>query len=699
MSILRQFIISSIWSIFAALVLAITPVYAQTKRALIVAIGDYPNTTDWPDLNSSNDVPLIEKALRKQNFTDFIVLRDEKAVKKNILAALDTLINHSQKGDIVVIHFSSHGQQINDNDNDELDAYDEAIVCYGAPSDTSGKFANYDGSQHLRDDELGEFISRLRKQLGADGDVLLIADACHSGTITRGNGGRLLTRGNKKAIHLAGYKSRTDKKVAKQTQPFLSSTTNREVNQKGLASYVLISAARADESNEECITETNIPAGSLSYAFSRSMNNLREGETYRLLFNRIVTEFQRMGKSQHPEIEGTMDRQLFGGKMVIQSPYYNVVDIVENRRQLTIPGGKLEMIYSGTKVLVCPARTINPTNSVKAISGTVTGSTLFSATINLVKPLPSGMETEFWVFLQERSFGDLTIRVNLDSIQQPALRQQLQGSLATLKLVKFERVKPELRICQRDSAGLSRVVVQRVSDGTAFGDPIWIKGPADAETLSTRVQNYVQAKFLQNFNPSHPDINIRIEVLPNKLESQNAYDTTSREAFIQNGILAVPPGWVSIRVINTGTLPVYYSIIDIQPDGIVSVIFPRPISNGYPTESKNNSNKPCPDSNDTPGEYQIQPGKSIIIPCRVKISPPYGNETFKVLASQDLFDLRKVINMREQGDLVRRGFSNDLEMVFGKSQILARGEPNVTSFPETTISSFNYTFQIIPKKP
>ncbi|RCR66383.1 caspase family protein [Larkinella punicea] len=688
MPILPPFIPYSVLAVLATLVLATTPALAQTKRALIVAIGDYPNetnknrgNTDWPDINSANDVLLIQGALKRQNFTDIVVLRDDKATRKGILAAVDTLIAHSQKGDIVVIHFSSHGQQINDNDSDELDALDEAIVCYGAPSDTTGEFAAYDGSQHLRDEDLGESINRLRTKLGVGGDVLLIADACHSGTITRGNDGPFLVRGNKKTMYLANHKTKTAPPVAQKTRPFLAATYNRPASQTDMAPYVVISAARANEVNQECITATKMPAGSLSYAFTRSMTNLRPGETYRLLFNRIVTELLRMGKSQHPEVEGDVDRQLFGGQVVEQQPYYTLSEMAENRRQLTIPAGRLEMIYPGTTVRVCPAGTQNPAMATKAVSGTVTTGTLFSTTINLAKPLPPGLESEYWVFLQERTFGDLTVRVSLDSLPRPALRQQMQASLAKLPLVKFDRTTPDLQLCQRDSAGFSRVAVKRTSDGTQFGDLIRLDEPGGAERVSLRIQDYVQAKFLQNFNPSYPGIDVRMEILPNKPQSRDANDTTSREPFLQNGLLALPPGWISVRMINAGDLPVYYSVIDIQPDGLVSVIFPRP-------------NTP-----DTPDQYRLEPKQSLIIPSRVAISAPYGSETFKVLASLEKFDLRNVIKMRERGNLSMRGVNNVLEILFGRAQVMARSSVAETGFPETTIGSFSYPFLIVPKKP
>src|SRR6186997_1934824 len=88
--------------------------FAQNKIGLIVAVGDYPSGGRWKDLSSVNDVRFIKAALLKNGFnpTDIDSLINEKATKKNILDALDALYNKAKDGDIVVFHFSGHGQQI-----------------------------------------------------------------------------------------------------------------------------------------------------------------------------------------------------------------------------------------------------------------------------------------------------------------------------------------------------------------------------------------------------------------------------------------------------------------------------------------------------------------------------------------------------------------------------------------------------------
>jgi hypothetical protein len=156
-----------------------------TKHALIIAIGNYPELSGWKSISSLNDVELIQSALGKQGFTDFTILRDSQASKSNILNAFNALKEKLRKGDILVVHFASHGQQILDDDGDEIDGFDEAIVAFGAPMRYDKA---YEGENHLRDEELGEQLDEIRVRLGKEGDVMVLIDACHSGTGTRGEG-------------------------------------------------------------------------------------------------------------------------------------------------------------------------------------------------------------------------------------------------------------------------------------------------------------------------------------------------------------------------------------------------------------------------------------------------------------------------------------------------------------------------------
>lgn len=44
--------------------------FPQTKHALIFAIDNYPFGCGWSQISSKSDVPLIENALKSQDFKD-----------------------------------------------------------------------------------------------------------------------------------------------------------------------------------------------------------------------------------------------------------------------------------------------------------------------------------------------------------------------------------------------------------------------------------------------------------------------------------------------------------------------------------------------------------------------------------------------------------------------------------------------------
>ena len=123
---------------FCLLILAILllPIFIfasdnPSKYALIIAVADYPEAGGWKDISSDNDISLIKDALLKQGFTEekIKIILNEEADKNGIVNELKNPTNKVDNGDIVVVHFSGHGQQIRDNENmDEIDGYNESII-------------------------------------------------------------------------------------------------------------------------------------------------------------------------------------------------------------------------------------------------------------------------------------------------------------------------------------------------------------------------------------------------------------------------------------------------------------------------------------------------------------------------------------------------------------------------------------------
>lgn len=86
------------------------------------------------------------------------------------------LIDATRPGDRVFFHYAGHGSQLDDDNGDEVDGRDETLAPYDTEPDT--------GANEVRDDAFEGLI------LGLQGRrVVMVFDACHSGTISRGSPG------------------------------------------------------------------------------------------------------------------------------------------------------------------------------------------------------------------------------------------------------------------------------------------------------------------------------------------------------------------------------------------------------------------------------------------------------------------------------------------------------------------------------
>ena len=109
-----------------------SPTQATTKRALLVGISNYGQSgaNSWNDIHGANDVELISKTLKKQDFK-IITITNKNATARRIRKELKSLSNSCRKGDVVYIHFSCHGQPFEDLDGDEEDGKDGCKGCLG----------------------------------------------------------------------------------------------------------------------------------------------------------------------------------------------------------------------------------------------------------------------------------------------------------------------------------------------------------------------------------------------------------------------------------------------------------------------------------------------------------------------------------------------------------------------------------------
>jgi hypothetical protein len=147
---------------------------ASERRALLIGINDYASPSLLKLRGALNDMELVAEVLKKQfDFpaANLTILRDEQASREAILAAIQQLVAESGPNDFLYIHFSGHGAQVEDFDGDEEDGMDETLVAQDSRTE---------GVPDILDDEISALIEPLASR------AVMVVDACHSGTITRG---------------------------------------------------------------------------------------------------------------------------------------------------------------------------------------------------------------------------------------------------------------------------------------------------------------------------------------------------------------------------------------------------------------------------------------------------------------------------------------------------------------------------------
>ena len=298
---MKQFLDITIIIVLLTVSIAVS---AQTRRAIVVGIGEQEDMA-WGKINGDKDVPFVEEMLKNAGFKTGNVkkLVNQQATKAAIVDAFKLLASQSERGDIVYIHFSGHGQQMKDVHNDEKDGLDECWIPYDAyrnPCEKDG------GEKHLTDDEVNYYLNAIRDKIGDAGKMLVVIDACHSGDATRGDEDEVVRGVDDifEAIKSFIWGSSTDKGKT-EVNP------NAQVNKER---WITISACKSDQVNIEM---KNPAVGKLTYAIYKkvkeSIGNDNDDFFRRI---RMFVNSKTGSRSQYPVMTGETDR-------------YKITDIIQ----------------------------------------------------------------------------------------------------------------------------------------------------------------------------------------------------------------------------------------------------------------------------------------------------------------------------------------------------------------------------------
>lgn len=572
------------------------------KRALLAGAGNYPPASGWSVLNAASGVQMMRSTLLQQGFqdNDILVLTDAAATRAGISQAFQNhLIQQSAPGDIAVFHFYGHGCQVPDDNGDEIDQADEAIAPYDSEKPVAGPIKNF-----IRDDELSEWTARLREKAGPSGQVLVLLDACHTGTGVR-----------------AGENG--DPATSAETHSLAKNTT--APGEAALAPMVAFFSSAPQQKSLEITWENGEKCALLTWAFCKSMTRIRPESTYRGLFEQIALLITAKINKQTPQAEGALDMRVFGEKVTPPPPYFNTYTSSANGREIRLRGGLMHGLQPGTEVALYPPETRDTATVQPIAKGYVMdeGAGLIECRVALDRPLTAGQLAPAWTFITLRRFNGYNISIRLaigDPVQEKAVRERL----ASMPSVRWSDDNPELTV----AADKDNRLLLLSADRTLVWKTDYAAAPPETalKALQDAIGNYMQAGFLRNLEfdgtPYHIDFDARAEATASTPVAAGL--TLRRDKDVAR-----------LRVANRSPKTVYYTILDIDGANKVTVLLP-------------------PEGR-SPNEYALAPNESR--EHRVKFDTP-GREVLKLIATPVSIDLRPAIASRGRSTQGRTFFEN-----------------------------------------
>lgn len=199
------------------------------SRALVIGVGEHElRSLDLPGIDV--DVTMMQDVAKALGFksSEITTLQDGEATLAAITREIRKLRSVG-RDDHVLVYFSGHGFHVPDTNGDEEDGQDEILVPHDVRV-VDGKVEN-----GLVDDDFGRLLAEIPSRR-----LLLLIDACHSGTATK-SFANLGQTGKSKYAGLLGAMSKAAPLGGEMADK------NLEVAERRRPEHVLLSAALDNE--------------------------------------------------------------------------------------------------------------------------------------------------------------------------------------------------------------------------------------------------------------------------------------------------------------------------------------------------------------------------------------------------------------------------------------------------------------------
>ncbi|WP_437586061.1 caspase family protein [Sorangium sp. So ce1000] len=270
----------------------------------------------------------------------------------NMKAEIEGVITRTQPGDQVYIHYSGHGGRVPTAFKDLKGSgrYDETLV----PMDIGASSTRY-----LSDVDMVYYLDALARKSQAI--VTVVLDSCHSGGATRGvdvaprcaTGAR---EGDDPTLDTTdrpagGVASADELRAAWKRRTRVGAAPGAAVSTTWLPTshdYVLLAACRDDQSAIEANATGTGRGGVLTDAFLDALMRLGTDQTWKTLYERVLTCVHSRYPTQTPQFLGKGERQVLGVALLPVAYTVTVSGIDAPTRMVGLRAGEAMGIVKGS---------------------------------------------------------------------------------------------------------------------------------------------------------------------------------------------------------------------------------------------------------------------------------------------------------------------------------------------------------------
>ena len=454
------------------------------------------------------------------------------------------------------------------------DGFDEAFVLYNAPMEY---FEGYQYDEHLIDDQMDYYVSTMEQKIGKNGHVVVVLDACHSGSGTRG--------------------SEPTKKRGSSTvcAPKTYKRTYYVEDNKGYNSGEGVKSVFMGCKDEQVNYEINVNCtgyGSLTYAIVEAVTNLKDKSSYKNVFDLVYSKLliNSEGKQNAEKDFDEPNALFFSGQTVPKSDFFEVISSKIGSTTAEVGAGAVHGISIGDSL---GFYYIDPSKSQKIVAkGIVTDSKGASCTVAINTKLPMSAYADYSLFNAKRIYEVMegqSLKLALELSDKESIKV-IKNALKDEKNIVFVDPKKDAPNYYLKEDNNKNVRIEIPFSGNPFKEmkPLSMSKQEDVSKLVEYLKQALRIDYFINLELSDKNIDVTVQL---KQMSDSALQIKKKEILNDpNYKNATNIRAFEIEVANNSSDLIYLHAVYIGNNKIISEIsLSRDQVKLYPNTKKKSS--------------------------------------------------------------------------------------------------------------